>query len=149
MWVRQRELENGEEPRSPIPTRIASNEEFIPPPQTPEQKEVEARLAVISDEAARGWLYGIARNLVRQYHRRGRVELATCRKLGIQLEHDHDELSAIDAQLDAALVTHIRNGANISQRHNRVRRRFDVHKLCLRPDGATNSVDWPPSTSIK
>jgi predicted TIM-barrel fold metal-dependent hydrolase len=54
MWVRQCELENGEEPRSPIPTRIASNEEFIPPPQTPEQKEVEARLAVISDEAARG-----------------------------------------------------------------------------------------------
>ncbi len=54
MWVRQCELENGEEPRSPIPTRIASNEQCIPPPQTPEQKEVEAQLAVISDEAARG-----------------------------------------------------------------------------------------------
>ncbi len=38
-----------------------------------------------TDESARGWLYGIARNLVRRYHRRGRVELATCQKLGIQL----------------------------------------------------------------
>jgi RNA polymerase sigma factor (sigma-70 family) len=58
-----------------------------------------------SDDAARAWLYGIARNLVRRYHRRGRVELATCRKLGIQLDHDPDELAQIDAQLDAAAQT--------------------------------------------
>src|SRR5262249_52339057 len=37
---------------SPIPTRIASNEEFIPPPQTPQQKEFEARLTALSEEAA-------------------------------------------------------------------------------------------------
>jgi RNA polymerase sigma-70 factor (ECF subfamily) len=55
-----------------------------------------------SDEAARGWLFGIARNLVRRYHRRGRAELRTCRRLGIQLDHDVDELAEIDAQLDAA-----------------------------------------------
>jgi RNA polymerase sigma factor (sigma-70 family) len=55
-----------------------------------------------NDEAARGCLFGIARNLVRRYHRRGRLELATCRKLGIQLDHDIDELAEIDAQLDAA-----------------------------------------------
>ncbi len=58
-----------------------------------------------SDQEARGWLYGIARNLVRQYHRRGRVELATCRKLGIQLDHDLDDLAQVDAQLDAAART--------------------------------------------
>jgi RNA polymerase sigma factor (sigma-70 family) len=58
-----------------------------------------------SDEAARGWLFGIARNLVRRYHRRGRVELATCRKLGIQLDHDPDELAQIEAQLDAVAQT--------------------------------------------
>lgn len=46
----------------------------------------------MSDESARGWLYGIARNVVRRYHRRGRVELATCRKLGLQLAHDPGEL---------------------------------------------------------
>lgn len=55
-----------------------------------------------SDEAARGWLFGIARNLARRHHRRGRVELATCRRLGIQIEHDPDELGQIESQLDAA-----------------------------------------------
>jgi RNA polymerase sigma factor (sigma-70 family) len=58
-----------------------------------------------SDESARGWLYGIARNLVRRYHRRGRVELATCQKLGIQLGHDPDELAEIESQIDAAIQT--------------------------------------------
>ena len=56
-----------------------------------------------SDESARGWLYGIARNLVRRYHRRGRVELATCHKLGIQLDHDADELTEIESQIDATI----------------------------------------------
>jgi hypothetical protein len=53
MWVRQCELDAGDEARSPIPTRIASNEEFIPPPQSPQQKEFEARLAALSERAAR------------------------------------------------------------------------------------------------
>ncbi|HEX3801232.1 MAG TPA: RNA polymerase sigma factor [Solirubrobacteraceae bacterium] len=58
-----------------------------------------------TDEAACGWLYGIARNLVRRYHRRGRVELETCRKLGLQLDHDAEELAAIEAQIDADIST--------------------------------------------
>jgi RNA polymerase sigma factor (sigma-70 family) len=58
-----------------------------------------------SDEEARAWLYGIARNLVRRYHRRGRVELATCRKLGIQLDHDPDDLARVEAQMDAVANT--------------------------------------------
>ena len=37
MWVRQCDLDAQAEAPSPIPTRIASNEEFIPPPQTPQQ----------------------------------------------------------------------------------------------------------------
>jgi RNA polymerase sigma-70 factor (ECF subfamily) len=57
------------------------------------------------DEAARGWLYGIARNLVRRYHRRGRVELATCQKLGLLLDHDPDELAALESHLDAEMVS--------------------------------------------
>jgi RNA polymerase sigma factor (sigma-70 family) len=55
-----------------------------------------------SEEAARGWLYGIARNLIRRYLRHGRVELATCQKLAMQLRFDPDELERIDAQIDAA-----------------------------------------------
>src|SRR5438552_1159376 len=53
MWVRQCDLDAQLEAPSPIPTRIASNEEFLPPPQSPQQKEFEARLAVLSEQAAR------------------------------------------------------------------------------------------------
>src|SRR5262245_54225200 len=53
MWVRQCDLDAELEAPAPIPTRIASNEEFIPPPQSPEQKAYEARLAELSAQAAR------------------------------------------------------------------------------------------------
>ncbi len=53
MWVRQCEIDARAEAPSPIPTRIASNEEFIPPPQSEAQKEVEARLAYLGEQAAR------------------------------------------------------------------------------------------------
>jgi hypothetical protein len=53
MWIRQCELDAQAEAPSPIPTRIASNEEFIPPPQSRRQKQVEALLAVISERAAK------------------------------------------------------------------------------------------------
>ncbi len=73
-----------------------------------------------TDESARGWLYGIARNLVRRYHRRGRVELATCRRLGIQLDHDPDELAEIESQIDAEIrapdLTHALNTLPDTQR---------------------------------
>jgi hypothetical protein len=46
------DLEAEREERSPIPTRIASNEEFIPPPQSAEQKEVELRLWALAERAA-------------------------------------------------------------------------------------------------
>src|SRR5215472_14699798 len=53
MWARQCDLDARAEAPVPIPTRIASNEEFIPPPQSPQQREYEARLAEISERAAR------------------------------------------------------------------------------------------------
>src|SRR5437660_8728053 len=53
MWIRQCELDAQAEAPSPIPTRIASNEEFIPPPQSPQQKEFEARLTDLSAIAAK------------------------------------------------------------------------------------------------
>src|SRR4051794_40228304 len=48
MWVRQCDLDTGSDDLPPIPSRIASNEEFVPPPQSAEQKEYEDRLAGIS-----------------------------------------------------------------------------------------------------
>jgi uncharacterized protein len=53
MWVRQCDLDAEADCPLPIPSRIASNEEFIPPSQTPEQRRYEARLRDISDAAAR------------------------------------------------------------------------------------------------
>jgi predicted TIM-barrel fold metal-dependent hydrolase len=53
MWIRKCDLDADNDARSPIPTRFVSNEEFIPPPQTPDQKEFEARLADLSEENAR------------------------------------------------------------------------------------------------
>ena len=52
MWVRQSDLDVGGE-TLPIPSRIASNEEFVPPPQSPQQKEYESRLLNLSDQAAK------------------------------------------------------------------------------------------------
>jgi predicted TIM-barrel fold metal-dependent hydrolase len=52
MWIRQCELDAQETEALPIPARIASNEEFIPPPQSRQQQEYEARLMEISDRAA-------------------------------------------------------------------------------------------------
>jgi RNA polymerase sigma-70 factor (ECF subfamily) len=54
-----------------------------------------------NDEQAVAWLFGIARNLVRRFHRRGRAELQMCRRLGIQLDHDMDEPARLEAQIDA------------------------------------------------
>jgi uncharacterized protein len=53
MWVRQCDLDAAADVRSPIPTRIASNEEFVPPPQSSQQKAVEERLRDLSDRNAR------------------------------------------------------------------------------------------------
>lgn len=53
MWIRQCELDVDSALPAPIPSRIASNEEFVPPPQSVAQRQYEARLTEISDRAAR------------------------------------------------------------------------------------------------
>jgi uncharacterized protein len=53
MWIRQCDLDADNDAPLPIPARIASNEEFIPPDQSPQQKEYEARLTDLSERAAR------------------------------------------------------------------------------------------------
>jgi len=39
--------------RSPIPTQIVSSDEYFPAPQSPQQREVEARLIALSDDLAK------------------------------------------------------------------------------------------------
>jgi predicted TIM-barrel fold metal-dependent hydrolase len=53
MWIRQCELDADNPAPAPIPARIASNEEFVPPAQSREQKAYEERLAEISERSAR------------------------------------------------------------------------------------------------
>jgi hypothetical protein len=59
MWVRQCDLDAQAEAPAPIPTRIASNEEFIPPPQSSAQQQVEARVAELGEQGARR--HGVSR----------------------------------------------------------------------------------------
>jgi RNA polymerase sigma factor (sigma-70 family) len=55
--------------------------------------------------AATAWLYGIARNLLRQHYRRGRVEVAARQRLGMTFPAPHDDdLDAVLARLDAEEV---------------------------------------------
>jgi uncharacterized protein len=53
MWIRRCEIDARLDAPLPLPTQIASNEEFIPPPQSPEQREVEARALEIAAQEAR------------------------------------------------------------------------------------------------
>jgi predicted TIM-barrel fold metal-dependent hydrolase len=53
MWIRQCELDAQNDSASPIPLRIASNEEFIPPPQLSEQRAVEERMRDLSERNAK------------------------------------------------------------------------------------------------
>jgi predicted TIM-barrel fold metal-dependent hydrolase len=57
MWVRKCDLDAENDFRPPIPTLIVSNEEFVPPPQSAEQRAVEARLREMTDRQAQrlGW----------------------------------------------------------------------------------------------
>src|SRR5262249_35051873 len=59
MWVRKCDLDAQAEAPSPIPTRIVSNEEFVPLPQTPEQREFEERLTELSETQAKA--HGVSR----------------------------------------------------------------------------------------
>jgi hypothetical protein len=53
MWIRQCALDESEAERLPVPSRIASNEEFVPPPQSAEQRAYEARALELAESAAR------------------------------------------------------------------------------------------------
>jgi len=53
MWVPkwQRDLDKGVD--SPVPTQVVSNEEFIPRPQNPRQKQVETLIGALAEEKSR------------------------------------------------------------------------------------------------
>src|SRR5947207_9940827 len=58
-WLSERQLaglmraDEAEALGSPIPTQVVSNGEYFPHPQTLEQRQVEARIAQLADQAAK------------------------------------------------------------------------------------------------
>jgi uncharacterized protein len=90
MWVRQCDLDAGADDLPPIPARIASNEEFIPPPPSSEQREYQARVAEISERAAKR--QGTSR---RSFLRSGSGMAAALTALN-QVFGDHYEVNAED-----------------------------------------------------
>jgi RNA polymerase sigma-70 factor (ECF subfamily) len=64
--------------------------------------QVAVSLRRFRDEAggsAGPWLYGIAKNLVRRYHERGRIETAARRRLGMPIKSYELDLEEIEGRL--------------------------------------------------
>ena len=101
MWIRQCDLDAQVDETLPIPARIASNEEFIPPPQTPEQKQYEARLLEIGGRAAKR--QGLDR---RSFFRTGSGVAAALLALN-QVFGECYDVSAEEAELEAQVAAAI------------------------------------------
>jgi len=54
-----------------------------------------------ADGSAGPWLYGIAKNLVRRYHERGRIESVARERLGMPICSYELDLLAVDERLEA------------------------------------------------
>ena len=91
MWIRQCDLDAAREELSPIPLCIASNEEFIPPPQSPQQREVEMRLWAIAERAA-GKLGLSRRDFLRGSSGMAAALLAMNQVFGAFFDVDEDEV---------------------------------------------------------
>jgi predicted TIM-barrel fold metal-dependent hydrolase len=53
MWIPKWQRDRNKGVDSPVPTQVVSNEEFIPRPQNPKQKQVEYLIGVMADEKAK------------------------------------------------------------------------------------------------
>ncbi len=60
------------------------------------------RFRDLADGSAAPWLFGIGRNLVRQYHKHNRIETAARARLGIPIDWEGTEAyDAVDERMDA------------------------------------------------
>ena len=53
MWIRKFHKDDEEDTRSPIPTQVVSNEEFVPRPQTLQQKKVESLIQSLAEKCSK------------------------------------------------------------------------------------------------
>jgi RNA polymerase sigma-70 factor, ECF subfamily len=59
------------------------------------------RFRDMADGSAAPWLFGIARNLLRQYHKHNRIETAARQRLGLPAFAEGDEYEAVDERVAA------------------------------------------------
>jgi RNA polymerase sigma-70 factor (ECF subfamily) len=60
------------------------------------------RFRDLADGSGAPWLFGIARNLLRQYHKHNRIETAARARLGLPVDHEGtDEYDAVDERVAA------------------------------------------------
>ena len=64
MWMRKSEKDRQEDRCTPIPTQVVSNEEYIPMPQSEDQRRVERRIYELADRL------GARRKMSRRQHLR-------------------------------------------------------------------------------
>jgi RNA polymerase sigma-70 factor (ECF subfamily) len=59
-----------------------------------------------ADGSAAPWLFGIARNLLRRYYERGRIEEAGRRRLGLPIRSYEQDFEAVDERIRASEAHH-------------------------------------------
>jgi RNA polymerase sigma-70 factor (ECF subfamily) len=59
------------------------------------------RFRDLADGSGAPWLFGIARNLLRQYHKHNRIETAARERLGLPAAAEGDEYEAVDERVAA------------------------------------------------
>ena len=59
------------------------------------------RFRDLADGSGAPWLFGIARNLLRQYHKHNRIETAARQRLGLAAAAEGDEYEAVDERVAA------------------------------------------------
>jgi RNA polymerase sigma-70 factor (ECF subfamily) len=59
------------------------------------------RFRDLADGSGAPWLFGIARNLLRQYHKHNRIETAARQRLGLPALAEGDEYEAVDERVAA------------------------------------------------
>ena len=96
MWIKKFHKDDTDDLRSPIPTQVVSNEEYLPRPQTPDQKKVEAIIHEMAEKY--GKKAGLSRrDFLKTANGMALAFVAMNQVFGNYFQAHADELTDIDA----------------------------------------------------
>ena len=96
MWIKKFHKDDSEDLRSPIPTQVVSNEEYLPRPQTTDQKKVEAIIHEMAEKY--GKKVGLSRReFLKTSNGMALAFVAMNQVFGNYFQAHADELTDIDA----------------------------------------------------